>query len=919
MKLIISVVCSIFAMFLVKAQGDKTMTSKVYGEWNEIKNTQMSDDGRTVAYTLNKEIGDKKLNLYRYNSNQTYSFDRVANFNLHPSGKYLFFTKKLAQDSLISLQRKKTAKDKFPLDTLVIFNSEVGSKSEIPHVLAYNFQEKITDFIIYSKKDTVIHKDSTSTSLKNKKCMEDYLVIRNLYTEKEDTLFNTKDYSLARDSAVILYSTCLGDSSLFYNVYRKNLKDSTVQLIADSLYEVKSLSLSHSGDQWAFLYLKNKSTKSLKPYEIFVQSLSDSLSRTIDLTDIKSRINSELSSHKALSWSESGQRLFFGIQPLSPEKDSTLLDNEIVELEIWHYNTPRHYPQLNASLDKDKTKTMGVLYDFLTEKVILFEDEEKDKSQLSQKGDGRYILQINTKPHEKSQVWEGELRKDIYLLDTESGQSQLISIGESGQPKFSPMGNYVYWWSRVDSIWKTLDVKTKVINYVGLWNYSKFHDELNDMPLEADPYGMAGWLEGDTAILVYDRYDIWELKPNNPFYYNKLTSGREEKEIYRYLQTDKEEEFISTKNKWLLHKINEKTKSEAYVVHKMNDTLMRELIKGDFWLSRQPRKSKNGDKYIFTKESFQLFPDLLLADENFQYVQQISNANPQQKDYKWGHAELLKWSTYSRKVNEGMVFYPPNFDPERKYPLIVNFYERSAESLHRHRPPMAHRSTINYTYYTNNDYIIFNPDIQYTTGQPGEDCFDAVESGVDVLVKKGYIDESRIALQGHSWGGYQVAYLLTKTDRYRCAESGAPVVNMVSAYGGIRWETGLSRMFQYEKTQSRLGATLWENPELYHKNSPIYNMDRVTTPVLIMHNDNDGHVPWYQGIEYFMALRRLNKPAWLLNYKGEPHWPLKWQNRLDFNIRMQEFFDHYLKDKPMPEWMKNGGSPMQTIVRPMGE
>ena len=141
---------------------------------------------------------------------------------------------------------------------------------------------------------------------------------------------------------------------------------------------------------------------------------------------------------------------------------------------------------------------------------------------------------------------------------------------------------------------------------------------------------------------------------------------------------------------------------------------------------------------------------------------------------------------------------------------------------------------------------------------------------------------------------------------FKCAESGAPVVNMISAYGGIRWGSGMSRQFQYEKTQSRLGATLWKNPELYIENSPVFNLDKVNTPVLILHNDEDGAVPWYQGIEYFVGLRRLGKPAWMLNYNGEPHWPVKWQNILDFNIRIEHFFDHYLMDAPMPRWMKRG-------------
>lgn len=178
--------------------------------------------------------------------------------------------------------------------------------------------------------------------------------------------------------------------------------------------------------------------------------------------------------------------------------------------------------------------------------------------------------------------------------------------------------------------------------------------------------------------------------------------------------------------------------------------------------------------------------------------------------------------------------------------------------------------------------------------------------GVTSLIEKGFVDKDNIGIQGHSWGGYQNAYLVTKTDIFKAAEAGAPVPNMISAYGGIRWGSGRSRMSQYEHGQSRIGGTPWDYPVRYIENSPIFFVDKINTPLLIMHNDADTAVPWYQGIEFFVALRRLGKPAWLLNYNGEPHWPLKIQNRKDFNIRMAQFFDHYLKGKPMPVWMERG-------------
>ena len=178
--------------------------------------------------------------------------------------------------------------------------------------------------------------------------------------------------------------------------------------------------------------------------------------------------------------------------------------------------------------------------------------------------------------------------------------------------------------------------------------------------------------------------------------------------------------------------------------------------------------------------------------------------------------------------------------------------------------------------------------------------------GITSLIAKGYVNEKAIGAQVHSWGGYQVAYLATRTRLFAAIESGAPVVNMLSAYGGIRWGSGLNRSMQYEHGQSRIGGNIWEMPLQYIENSPLFNMDKVTTPILIMHNDADGHVPWYQGIEYFIALKRLQKPAWLLNYTGEPHWPMRLANRIDFQKRMFQFFHHYLQNAPMPKWMNEG-------------
>ena len=321
---------------------------------------------------------------------------------------------------------------------------------------------------------------------------------------------------------------------------------------------------------------------------------------------------------------------------------------------------------------------------------------------------------------------------------------------------------------------------------------------------------------------------------------------------------------------------------------------------------RTIQKAKDTDDVIYTIENFQRYPDIHHSTLAFKRSEQITQGVKQQEGFLWGTAELVSWTSLDGRKIEGLLYKPANFDPNKKYPMLVNFYERYTDTYHNYRMPEPGRSTIDYHLYTSNGYVIFNPDIRYVDGYPGESCYNCLMPGVAMMIATGYIDEKAIGAQGHSWGGYQVAYLATRTNLFAAIESGAPVVNMFSAYGGIRWGSGMARSFQYEHTQSRLGGTPWSTPTRYFVNSPLFSMDKVQTPILIMHNDADGHVPWYQGIEYFVAMKRLGKPCWLLNYTGEPHWPMRMANRIDFQRRMFQFFNHFLKHEPMPKWMSEG-------------
>ena len=393
----------------------------------------------------------------------------------------------------------------------------------------------------------------------------------------------------------------------------------------------------------------------------------------------------------------------------------------------------------------------------------------------------------------------------------------------------------------------------------------------------------------------------WENKPENI-----TKKGRRNKITFR-TETLGENGWIATyiDGKLLLNGFNHKTKADG--IYLLDDSgKLTQKIKDDSYVIMSYKKALESDVVTFTKQNFKTFEDVQVTTDNFETHSKITDANPQLKDFNWGTSELVSWKAYDGTKLEGLVFKPENFDPSKKYPMLVQFYQRSSDGLNYCRNPQPTYSLMNITYAVSNGYIVFMPDIVYKEGQPGKDAYNCVISGVEAIENKGYVDSNRMALQGHSWGGYQVAYLITKTNKFKAAMAGAPVSNMTSAYGGIRWGSGLSRMFQYEKTQSRIGKNLWEGFDLYVESSPLFSLPNVETPLLIMHNDNDGAVPYYQGIELFMGMRRLQKPAWLLVYDNESHGLRKMKNKQDLSIRLAQFFDHYLKDAPAPIWMTKG-------------
>ncbi|MDP2113500.1 MAG: prolyl oligopeptidase family serine peptidase, partial [Bacteroidota bacterium] len=506
----------------------------------------------------------------------------------------------------------------------------------------------------------------------------------------------------------------------------------------------------------------------------------------------------------------------------------------------------------------------------------------------------------------------GKPNAHYYQIDVETGTHTIIANDKS-QGSLSPGGNYLVWYDPADSIYysRSTDINAKEALDLSSQIPVLFFDERWDMPADPNAYGIAGWSENDKTVFLYDRYDIWRVDLEGARVPMSATRnyGRKNFLKFRYLKLDPEEEFIDTNKPVIVSAFDERTKSGGYFSADFRSYTEPRLLIMESYKFEKLAKSKNAGQLIWTRENINESPDVWTGNQLFEHRRRLSDSNPQQKSFVWPVVRLVHWDSFSGKPLEGLLYFPETIDLDRKYPMVVYFYERSADNLHTYTAPSPSRSTVNRTFFASNDYIVFVPDIPYDEGYPGQSAFDAVVSGTQFVASMSpFIDRNKIGIQGQSWGGYQAAWLITQTNMFTAAMAGAPVSNMTSAYGGIRWESGRSRMFQYEQSQSRIGGTLWEKPLQYIENSPLFYVPKIKTPLLIMHNDNDGAVPWYQGIELFTAMRRLNKPVWMLTYNNEEH-NLKaesWANRMDLTIRMKQFFDHYLKGEQMPAWMQYG-------------
>lgn len=911
---------TITTAFYASSQDKKAMGVTDMMKFRLVKSATISEDGNWVLHTAVPDRGDSELLIYSSDGKKKYSIPRGEKPVISSDGRWVAAVHTLPAEEILH-QQEKGGK---PETGLILFNTSTGDKTTYDSVRSFSFSNDSKWLFYHSSSRQGEREKEKSEAEEGEKTGSinrgSALNVRSLDGAVNLVYPHVTKYAVDSISKMVAYA--VADTGGTGNtVFIKDLSDPpslSTPVYSDSGAWSDYLCWNNRTGDLAFLAGSYGGGDKREKATLFLWSAGESRAvAVLDDKDLES--NSKLTGQwviyptNRLRWSKDGERLFVGIKPESeiirPDREECdslpkLFDTEAIlsdrQVDVWHWNDPYINPHQKKRWKREKDRTYtGVYYPVKKEFIPL---ATTNMPELRVSESASMLLGYSNIPYAKQVTWSGRIY-DYYLVNAETGEKRLAIREQEHRVSLSPDGKFLVYYSAGE--WYLMDAVTlKTRNLTGNLRVS-FADEDWDYPEDAPGYGTAEWLDGSEAVIIYDKYDIWQF-PVSGGEPRCLTEGkgREEKLQFRIWRSDPKQPFLKSGSTLYLTAYHDMKKHTA--IYSMTAGT------GDLsCIVEEPKKytliakARNADKILFSRESYTEFPDLWITGLKFNRPLKLSDVNPQVADFAWGKAELVEWSSIDGTPLQGILIKPGNYQPGKRYPVLVYYYRFYSNRLYSfNQVAVNHRPC--FPFYASNGYALFLPDIRFDIGNPGYSATKCLVPGVQKIIDMGIADPNAICLHGHSWSGYQTAFVITQTDIFTCAIAGAPVSNMTSAYSGIRWETGLARQFQYEKSQSRIGGSLWEARDKYIENSPLFFADRINTPLLIQFGDMDGAVPWYQGIELYLAMRRLEKECVFLQYRGEPHHLKKYANKLDYTLKFKAYLDHYLKGEPPGEWIRSG-------------
>lgn len=889
------------------SQNKPTATVEEYQQWQNLSSTSwLSEDGRWLAYRIVLVNENDTLYIRGAQSDKTYKYAFSNNLQFSTDNQWAAFSKGYSPKEKEKMEKKKERVE----NRMILLNLQTGEEETYESINGFQFSEDARHLVM----STYPPKDS---KLKGRD-----LIVHNLQTRTSRNIGNVSEWAL-NDKGNLLAYIIDAEKNRGNGVELFNLEQYQIRFLASDTTTFRKLNWEKEQSALTFLQAFYDTAFTEANHRVYAYpNLESTLDKKVLDPGKREDFPSGLYIRETYTprWAEDLTRIFVGVDEWTaketeeektdqeegeedPKEKATkngVEEEKVPDMEIWHWKDADIMPRQRKTYDRDKNFTYLSAWNLEKDQFIQIEDKNiKDAAII---GSGNAIILADETPYEPQFRLE---HADIYVFNPTTAERKL-AIKKFPRNNFyggSPDGRYLLYF--IDNQWHTFDIQTGKYTNLTQGLEIPFWNTRYDGPREIlPPFGQGGWTKGDQEVLLYDEFDIWAFKPDGSGY-RMLTNGKKDNMRYRMQRIDFEERYIDPEKPMFFSVFGDLTKESGYVRVNADWTVEDKMVLDSRVSSL--KKAKKADVFTYVVQSYTDSPDIFVTDGKLEAAKQLSATNPQQADYAWGKTELIEYKNADGKKLQGLLHYPANYERGKQYPMITYIYERRSDSKNYYVTP-TNRRAYNFTHYIQNGYFVFQPDIVYKTNHPGESAVDCVVPAVEKVLKTGMIDKTKVGLMGHSWGGYQTAFLITQTDLFAAAVAGAPLTNMISMYNSIYWNSGTPDQQIFETSQGRLREPYWNLMEEYVANSPVFQAQKIKTPLLMTFGDQDGAVDYHQGIEMYITMRRLSKPLIMLLYAGENHGLAKKENQIDYFNKVTEFFDHHLKGQEPQEWITEGQS-----------
>ncbi len=868
---------------LVPAQDTlPAITEKDYAKWQTLVSYLISDDGNWLSWNVSLVDGDDTLYIKNASTLKLYKYPLSTGNIFSSDSKWAASRMGFSEKQIEKMnEQKKPIKYKTRL-----VNMESGAVRIFDNTESFVFTKDANHIIMSGYANDNKTKD---------------IFIHNLKTGNTKNIGNISEFSVNKPGNRLAYITSAEDKK-GNGVELMNLDNYNISFLSNDTAVYRNLVWEREGNVLMFLKAFSDTSYVEENHIVFTVRniyIKPEIKSFNPASDSAFHGGFRIKEAYKPSISDDYKILYFGAFDWTKKekKDKKAVEApKIPGVDIWHWKDDPIQPRQKNTFTTDKDFTYLFAWNLDKNSIVKITDDTIRRATIT--GDGHNAIVTDDTPYKPA---FRQSTFDYYLVNSTTGSKNLFLSNFINVYGSSPAGKFLLyfkdknWW--VYDIYKDSHINlTKDIETV-FWNTR------DDSPLDVKPpFGNGGWFKDDKVLLVYDEYDVWKINMDGsrPV---RLTNGKENKIIFRFVRLDYEYPYIDGTKDLYFSAFGDLTKQSGYYRLTVKNKFEKLIFETKSVTGL--RKAEKSDFFVFRSETYSISPNVYRTSGSFTNLQKISDTNPQQAKFAWGKSELVNFANRDGKPLQGALFYPAKYEPGKKYPMLVYIYEIRSNILNYYVTPSP-RSSYNTTNYTSQGYFVFQPDIVYKTNHPGESAVNCVVPAVEEVLKTGMVDEKKIGIMGHSWGAYQTSFIITQTDLFSAAVAGAPLIDMISMYNEIYWNTGGPNQNIFEISQGRLREPWWVQMDEYMANSPMFQAQNIKTPLLVAFGTSDGAVDWHQGIEMFTTMRRMEKPYIMLVYDGENHSLAKKENQMDYTKKVNEFFNHYLLGEKPGEWILKG-------------